>query len=104
MDILFGIFFGVIFWFFARYGIGGFYTVGPNQRAVLCTFGRAQRLGMGTTLRDPISQSLTEEERQSYEYPLLQVIQPGMHWKLPWEGNRSKAHLLNRGSSWSWRE
>jgi regulator of protease activity HflC (stomatin/prohibitin superfamily) len=43
MDIVLGVFLGVVLWFFARYGLGGFYTIGPNERAVLCTFGRAQR-------------------------------------------------------------
>lgn len=76
---------GLILWFFARYGVGGFYTVGPNERAVLCTFGRAQRLGEESTLRDPLAESLTAEERQRYCYPLVRVIGPGFHWKLPWQ-------------------
>jgi hypothetical protein len=35
--------------------LGGFYTIGPNERAVLCTFGRAQWLPDETTLSDPIA-------------------------------------------------
>ena len=85
MDIVLGVFFGVVFWFFARYGIGGFYTVGPNERAVLCTFGRAQRLEDQTTLADPLAEKLTEEEKQRYEYPQVRVVGPGFHWKLPWQ-------------------
>ena len=42
-----GLFLGVpiagLIWFFLRYGVGGFYVISPNERAVLTTFGRAQR-------------------------------------------------------------
>lgn len=85
MEILLGALVGFIFWFFARYGIGGFYTIGPNERAVLCTFGRAQRLGNRTTLEDPITDSLNPEERERYVYPQVQVVGPGFYWKLPWQ-------------------
>jgi regulator of protease activity HflC (stomatin/prohibitin superfamily) len=85
MDIVFGILFGCIFWFFARYGVGGFYTIGPNERAVLCTFGRAQRLNAGSTLDDPVAQSLKPEERERYRYPQVRVIGPGFHWRFPWQ-------------------
>ncbi|MBN2574796.1 MAG: SPFH domain-containing protein [Deltaproteobacteria bacterium] len=85
MDILLGVLFGFVLWFFARYGLGGFYTIGPNERAVLCTFGRAQRLEDETTLSDPIAEKLKPEERQRYEYPQVRVVGPGFHWKLPWQ-------------------
>ncbi|MDX2054140.1 MAG: SPFH domain-containing protein [Polyangiaceae bacterium] len=85
MDILAGICFGFLFWFLARYGIGGFYTIGPNERAVLATFGKAQRLGDMTTLQDPISIPLRPEERERYLYPQVRVIGPGFYWKLPWQ-------------------
>ena len=51
----------------------GIYTVDQNERAVLTTFGRAERLE-GTTLNDPIAESLTDEEKQRYAYPQLRVI------------------------------
>ena len=85
MDIVLGVFLGVTIWFFARYGLGGFYTIGPNERAVLCTFGRAQRLEDETTLSDPIAEKLTPEEKQRYEYPQVRVVGPGFYWKLPWQ-------------------
>ena len=85
MDIVLGVLLGVILWFFARYGLGGFYTIGPNERAVLCTFGRAQRLGDETTLSDPVAEKLTDDEKQRYEYPQVRVVGPGFHWKLPWQ-------------------
>ena len=85
MDILFGIGFGLVLWFFARYGLGGFYTIGPNERAVLCTFGRAQRLADQTTLEDPVSTTLDADERQRYVYPQVRVVGPGFYWKAPWQ-------------------
>jgi regulator of protease activity HflC (stomatin/prohibitin superfamily) len=85
MDIVLAVLLGFILWFFARYGIGGFYTIGPNERAVLCTFGRAQRLADETTLSDPIAEKLRPEERERYEYPQVRVIGPGFYWKLPWQ-------------------
>lgn len=85
MELLIGMFLGFVFWFFARYGLGGFYTVGPNERAVLSTFGRAERMGTHTTLEDPVSQSLSPEERDRYAYPMVRVISPGFSWKFPWQ-------------------
>jgi regulator of protease activity HflC (stomatin/prohibitin superfamily) len=85
MEIVVAIVMGFIVWFFTRYGIGGFYTIGPNERAVLCTFGRAQRLGNQTTLDDPIADGLGAEERERYCYPQVRVIGPGFYWKLPWQ-------------------
>jgi regulator of protease activity HflC (stomatin/prohibitin superfamily) len=85
MDILVGMMVGFVLWFFARYGLGGFYTIGPNERAVLCTFGRAQRIGDVTTLNDPISDSLNPDERERYIYPQVRVVGPGFYWKAPWQ-------------------
>ncbi|MGC4086673.1 MAG: SPFH domain-containing protein [Polyangiaceae bacterium] len=85
IETLLGVPLGIALWFFLRYGVGGFYVVAPNERAVLTTFGRAQRLGEGTTLQDPISESLKPEERERYAYPLVRAIGPGFYWKLPWQ-------------------
>ncbi len=85
MDVVLGVMVGAFFWFVARYAIGGFYTIGPNERAVLCTFGRAQRLGELTTLSDPLATHLGSEERERYNYPQVRVIGPGFYWKLPWQ-------------------
>ncbi len=85
LGAMLGVPFGVLLWFFLRYGVGGFYVVSPNERAVLTTFGRAQRLGDSTTLDDPIADSLKPEERDRYAYPQLRLIGPGFYWKLPWQ-------------------
>jgi regulator of protease activity HflC (stomatin/prohibitin superfamily) len=87
MSSLSGIFAGFLVWFIVRYGIGGFYTIGPNERAVLTTFGRAQRLGDRSTSEDPaLMQVLRPEERERYRYPQVRVVGPGFYWKFPWQG------------------
>ncbi len=83
---LFGIIVGFIGWFLFRYLVAGLYTVDQNERAVKTSFGRAERLGAQTTLDDPISESLDDEERKRYCYPQLRVIPPGgPYFKWPWE-------------------
>lgn len=85
MAVLLGMLFGFVGWFFFRFGLGGFYTIGPNERAVVTTFGRAQRLGDATTLDDPVSQTLRPEEAERYVYPQVRVVGPGFYWKFPWQ-------------------
>lgn len=85
MAIVFGAFLGFLAYFIVRAVLTGIYTVDQNERAVLTTFGRAERLG-NTTLDDPIAESLTEEEKQRYAYPQLRVVGPGgPYFKLPWQ-------------------
>lgn len=86
MSIFIGCVVGFIAWFLTRYLVAGLYTVNQNERAVKTSFGRAERVGDATTLQDPISASLSEEERSRYCYPQLRVIQPGgPYFKWPWE-------------------
>jgi regulator of protease activity HflC (stomatin/prohibitin superfamily) len=85
-NILIGIFLGFIAWFLLRYLAGGIYTVDQNERAVKTNFGRAERIAGATTLNDPISSALDEEEKQRYQYPQVRVIQPGgPYFKWPWQ-------------------
>lgn len=81
-----GILFGVVTWFLVRYLAAGIYTVNQNERAVKTTFGRAERVGNATTLSDPISSFLSEEEKPRYDFPQVRVIPPGgPYFKWPWE-------------------
>ena len=83
------LFFGMVF------GVGlaalltllfGIYTIGPTQRGVITTFGRAQRLN-GKTGDDPqLGGLLTDEEKTRYNYPNVRVILPGgPYFKWPWQ-------------------
>src|SRR3984957_15284614 len=86
MTILLGCILGFVVWFLSRYLIGGLYTVNQNERAVKTIFGRADRVPDMTTLSDPISESLSEDEKGRYVYPQVRVIQPGgPYFKWPWE-------------------
>lgn len=64
----------------------GVYSIGPTERGVVTTFGRAQRLP-GSTSDDPaLGLLLSEEERGRYSYPNVRVIQPGgPYFKWPWQ-------------------
>ena len=62
--------------------ISGFYTVRPDERAVLTSFGRAKRLG-DALLEDP---ELSDDEQERYAYPRLEVIPAGgPYFKWPWQ-------------------
>jgi len=86
MSILLGCALGFVVWFLTRYLAGGLYTVDQNERAVKTSFGRADRIPGQTTLNDPISEHLTDDERERYNYPQVRVIPPGgPYFKWPWE-------------------
>ena len=87
MEIPGGVMLGFAAWFALRFLLTGWYTVGPNQRAVKTVFGRAQRLGNLTTLDDEaISGTLRETEKERYCYPQVRVIMPGgPYYRWPWE-------------------
>ena len=62
----------------------GFYVVNQNERAVKTVFGRAKRLKVPAA--DGVSHKLREDEKERYNFPDLQVIQPGgPYFKWPWE-------------------
>jgi len=61
----------------------GFYVVNQDERAVKTVFGRAKRM------KNPDSEltdTLREDEKERYDFPALEVIQPGgPYFKWPWE-------------------
>ena len=69
MLIPLGCFVGFLAWFIARYLVAGLYTVNQNERAVKTSFGRAERVGTATTLDDPISEGLTDDEKRALRVP-----------------------------------
>jgi regulator of protease activity HflC (stomatin/prohibitin superfamily) len=78
-----GLFVGLLLYGLYRALLSGFYTVRPNERAVLTSFGRARRLpGEPQVSTTPSS----EGEPARYAYPALQVIGPGgPYFKWPWQ-------------------
>ena len=86
MDFVAPVLIGGIVYFFLRCILGGFYIVNQNERAVKTIFGKAQRIKGKTTLDDPISENLREDEQERYTYPQVKVILPGgPYFKWPWE-------------------
>ena len=86
MDIIAGCFAGFVVWFLVRYLVAGLYTVNQNERAVKTILGRAERIGTLTTLDDPISAPLNDDQKTRYCYPQVRVIMPGgPYFKWPWE-------------------
>jgi regulator of protease activity HflC (stomatin/prohibitin superfamily) len=80
----------------------GVYSIGPTERGVLTTFGRAQRMA-GTTAEDPqFGALLTAEERGRYNYPNVRVILPGgPYFKWPWQRVR-KVNMTIQAVNITW--
>lgn len=87
MDVLLGIYGGLLLYIVIRIIATGLYVVDQNERAVKTVFGRAQRLEEFTTLDLPeLSQTLRDDEKDRYTFPQLKVIMPGgPYLKMPWE-------------------
>jgi regulator of protease activity HflC (stomatin/prohibitin superfamily) len=81
-----GIVVGAFAYFFLRCIAGGFFTVQQNERAVISSFGRAQRLPGLFTDELPIAEHLSPDHRGRYRFPQLRVIGPGgPYFKWPWQ-------------------
>ena len=84
--MIFPITIGALMYLVYRVLFRGFYVVNQNERAVKTVFGRARRINETGTSGDPASLTLSEDERERYNFPKLQVIQPGgPYFKWPWE-------------------
>lgn len=74
--------FGVSLYVIIRCLAGGFYTVKPNERAVITSFGRARRL---KGVEGQVSE-LSPEEAQRYDFPSVEVVKPGgPYFAWPWQ-------------------
>ena len=81
MFIIIGFFLGVLAYVAVRVLIGCLYTVRPDQRAVVTSFGAVQKLQEKAP-----PPPLTGDERERYEYPQVRVVGPGgPYFKLPWQ-------------------
>jgi regulator of protease activity HflC (stomatin/prohibitin superfamily) len=68
------------------------YTVRPDQRAVVTSFGAVQRLEQNAS-----SPPLTGDERERYEYPQVRVIGPGgPYFKLPWQKEQDTIEAVTK--------
>ncbi|MHC2068896.1 SPFH domain-containing protein [Bremerella sp. T1] len=86
-----GLAFGLMIYVFFRVILTAFYIIPPDQRAVITTFGRAERLSEDFVqpLDDP---NLSEDEKKRYTYPKVRVVGPGgPYFKMPWQ----KVHKIS---------
>lgn len=75
---------GVAVYAVIRVLVTGLYTVGPDQRAVITSFGKAQVVPEEFSKVD--DGSLSGEERERYSYPKVRVVMPGgPYFKWPWQ-------------------
>jgi regulator of protease activity HflC (stomatin/prohibitin superfamily) len=102
-DVFAGVVLGVLAWFVVRHLIGGFFTVDQNERAVIVTFGRAQRLREGaSTAASAVGGTLRADEKERYDYPQLRVIPPGgPYFKWPWQEVR-KVSIATQTVNLAW--
>lgn len=84
MTVLLSFLAGLAIYAVFRLLITGFYTVRPDQRAVLTTFGRADRSPQSEAAQG--ADNLSSDERERYRYPAVRVIGPGgPYFKWPWQ-------------------
>ncbi len=84
MPMLLAFLAGLVVFVFFRVIATAFYIVRPDQRAVITTFGRAQRLKRGREIEE--EHELPDDERARYHYPSVRVVQPGgPYFKWPWQ-------------------
>ena len=72
---------GMIVFVIVRVLIGCLYTVRPDQRAVVTSFGAVQKLQ-----EKPAPLPLSDDEMERYHYPQVRVVRPGgPYFKMPWQ-------------------
>ncbi|MEL6342175.1 MAG: SPFH domain-containing protein [Myxococcota bacterium] len=82
MGFFLGVLFGFVAYIVLRFVLFGFYTVKPNERAVITSWGRAVRLPGAQGAEGDLS----ADERNRYTYPAVQVVKPGgPYFKMPWQ-------------------
>jgi regulator of protease activity HflC (stomatin/prohibitin superfamily) len=78
-----GLILGIIIYCVVRCLLRGFYTVRPDQRAVITSFGAVQKLKGGGSTPPPV---LSDDEQQRYNFPQVRVTGPGgPYFKMPWQ-------------------
>jgi regulator of protease activity HflC (stomatin/prohibitin superfamily) len=81
-----GLLIGFGAFFVLRYVIFGFYTVDQNERAVVVSFGRAQRILGASTVFTPVGEGMRDSEKERYAWPQVKVVPPGgPYFRWPWQ-------------------
>ncbi|MDG1513885.1 MAG: SPFH domain-containing protein [Mariniblastus sp.] len=81
MSIVLGFIAGIFAFIVIRILIGCLYTIRPDQRAVVTSFGAVQKLQ-----ENAAAPPLSDDEMERYNYPQVRVIGPGgPYFKFPWQ-------------------
>lgn len=101
-QLLLGIGLGFVLWFVIRHGLFGFYTVDQSERAVITSFGRAQRLTGATTAVIPEGAAMRDSEKERYIWPQVRVVGPGgPYFAWPWQ-RVHKVSIATRTVNMAW--
>ncbi len=94
---------GILFYVTAKVLIGCLYTVRPDQRAVVTSFGAVQKLPRsGSAAPQNDDELMTRDEKERYEYPQVRVVGPGgPYFKMPWQ-QAHKVSVATHAVDLSW--
>jgi regulator of protease activity HflC (stomatin/prohibitin superfamily) len=85
MTIVLSFLAGLLLYVFFRVVATAFYVVRPDQRAVITSFGRADRLP-SQEIDKATGPHMTADEHLRYQYPKVRVVKPGgPYFKWPWQ-------------------
>jgi regulator of protease activity HflC (stomatin/prohibitin superfamily) len=88
---------GIVLYVTAKVLIGCLYTVRPDQRAVVTSFGAVETLRQS----EPAA-PMTSDEKERYEYPQVRVVGPGgPYFKMPWQ-QAHKVSVATQAVDLSW--
>jgi len=97
MYLVLGFLAGLFLFVVIRVAFGCLYTVRPDQRAVVTSFGAVQKL----TEKAP-QPPLSSDEMERYDYPQVRVVGPGgPYFKLPWQ-HVHKVSVATQAVDLSW--
>jgi regulator of protease activity HflC (stomatin/prohibitin superfamily) len=83
-SLILGGFIGVTLYLIVRCLLTGLYTVEQNERAVITSFGKAERFLDSEGKEVPVE--IPAEDADRYHYPQIQVVPPGgPYFKWPWQ-------------------
>jgi regulator of protease activity HflC (stomatin/prohibitin superfamily) len=85
MTIAISFLLGLLLYAFIRVVATAFYVVRPDQRAVITSFGRADRLPTDEVDK-ATGPHMTADEHLRYQYPKVRVVRPGgPYFRWPWQ-------------------
>jgi len=99
--MLTGFLLGLLAYLIYKVFLRAFYAVKPDERAVITSFGRAERIGE-RLLTHVEERALDAEEQARYQFPAVRAIGPGgPYFKWPWQ-EVHKASVATQALDLTW--